>query len=114
VRRATAGPLWTSAAAACALVGVVVAAACASPERVRQRPGETLPPLPPTVSVRRASTTTTTVLAVYVVQRGDTLDAIAARLGVDLEDLVAVNVILDPNRIEVGQTLVLPTTTTVP
>jgi lipoprotein-anchoring transpeptidase ErfK/SrfK len=44
----------------------------------------------------------------YVVQRGDTLANIAARLGVSMSALVEANGILNANLIYVGQILVLP------
>jgi murein DD-endopeptidase MepM/ murein hydrolase activator NlpD len=46
----------------------------------------------------------------YVVAPGDTLGAIAARFGVSLDALVAVNGITDPNQITAGQQLIIPTT----
>lgn len=45
----------------------------------------------------------------YTVQRGDTLAIIAASLGVSIEDLIAVNGLINPDRIEVGQVLIVPT-----
>jgi LasA protease len=47
---------------------------------------------------------------VYVVQRGDTLSAIAARFGCDVNALIEVNGITDPNALQVGQQLDVPTT----
>jgi membrane-bound lytic murein transglycosylase D len=44
----------------------------------------------------------------YVVQRGDSIDRIARRFGIDQAELLAVNEIHDRNRIEVGQVLRLP------
>jgi LysM repeat protein len=41
----------------------------------------------------------------YIVERGDTLDAIARHYGVPLEEVVRRNHIRDPDRIEVGQVL---------
>ncbi|MFQ5880273.1 MAG: LysM peptidoglycan-binding domain-containing protein [Dehalococcoidia bacterium] len=55
-----------------------------------------------------AAPTPTAGEATYTVQRGDTLSAIAKRLGVDLQELIRVNNISDPNRLLVGQVLVLP------
>lgn len=46
----------------------------------------------------------------YAVQPGDTLALIAARFSVSLESLVALNGISDPNTIEVGQLLQIPST----
>lgn len=45
----------------------------------------------------------------YVVQPGDTLSAIAARYGTTVEALAQANGLPDPNRISVGQVLVIPT-----
>lgn len=47
---------------------------------------------------------------VYVVQSGDTLSGIAARLGCDLDALVKANRITDPNTLQVGQRLEVPST----
>ncbi|HSM54686.1 MAG TPA: LysM domain-containing protein [Candidatus Sulfomarinibacteraceae bacterium] len=44
----------------------------------------------------------------YVVQSGDTLAEIAAQFSVDLEQLAQVNNIVDIDRIEVGQELIIP------
>jgi LysM repeat protein len=44
----------------------------------------------------------------YTVQEGDTLGAIAHDYRVGLEDLMAANGIVDPNVLQVGQTLVIP------
>jgi LysM repeat protein len=45
---------------------------------------------------------------VYIVQRGDTLGHIARRFGVNYSALLAANRIVDPNRIFVGQRLIIP------
>ncbi|MBN1268076.1 MAG: LysM peptidoglycan-binding domain-containing protein [Kiritimatiellae bacterium] len=44
----------------------------------------------------------------YTVQKGDSLSAIAKRHGVSAKDLADVNGIKDPNKIRIGQKLVLP------
>lgn len=44
----------------------------------------------------------------YTVAPGDTLGAIATQFGVPLDALIAANAIDDPNRIRVGQVLVIP------
>ncbi|MBK8795493.1 MAG: peptidoglycan DD-metalloendopeptidase family protein [Anaerolineales bacterium] len=46
--------------------------------------------------------------ATYTVAAGDTLGAIAAQLGVSLDALTSANAIDDPNRIRVGQVLLVP------
>jgi nucleoid-associated protein YgaU len=47
----------------------------------------------------------------YVVQRGDTLAAIAIRFGTTVDAIVTLNELTDPNAIEVGQELRIPATT---
>jgi murein DD-endopeptidase MepM/ murein hydrolase activator NlpD len=47
-------------------------------------------------------------LTVYVVQSGDTLNGIASRFGVSVDDLLVTNNISDPNTIHIGQTLIIP------
>lgn len=46
----------------------------------------------------------------YTVQKGDTLSSIAQKTGARLADIVNANKISDPTRINVGQTLFIPTT----
>jgi murein DD-endopeptidase MepM/ murein hydrolase activator NlpD len=45
---------------------------------------------------------------IYTVQSGDTLNAIANRYGVTVDELVAANGLANPDRIYVGQALVIP------
>jgi LasA protease len=47
---------------------------------------------------------------VYIVQPGDTLSGIASRFGCDLDALVSANSITDPNALQVGQKLTIPST----
>jgi LysM repeat protein len=44
----------------------------------------------------------------YVVQQGDSLSGIALRFGVPIGDLMRANDLTDPNRISVGQRLIIP------
>ena len=73
-------------------------------------PGATAPALPsPSPTPTRAPTPTPTPLPqTYTVQSGDTLQLIAERFNVTVEDLAAKNGILDPNNIFAGQKLELP------
>lgn len=87
---------------------VVALAGCTSGKHVRLEPGRTLPSLPP-LSTRLTTTTTTTIaLATYTVLPGDTFGAIAATLGVNPDDLAALNHIDDRNRLIAGQVLYVP------
>jgi uncharacterized protein with FMN-binding domain len=51
---------------------------------------------------------------VYVVEPGDTLDAIAQRFSLSADEIMAVNGITDPNVLTVGQSLVIPVAGSVP
>jgi membrane-bound lytic murein transglycosylase D len=51
----------------------------------------------------------TSAEGVYVVRRGDSIEKIATRLGVDPQALVAANGIRNRNLIQVGQQLIMPT-----
>lgn len=55
-----------------------------------------------------APRSTPTIAALYVVQAGDTLSAIAERFGVTVDELVAANNLTDPNFLQPGQTLLIP------
>lgn len=60
--------------------------------------------LPPATAAPPASATP----LVYEVQSGDTLAEIAARFGVTIEAIVEANGLGDPNRIQSGDALVIP------
>ena len=47
-------------------------------------------------------------MRIFVVKRGDTLYSIAKKFGVTTERLSYINALSDPNRLTVGQTLVIP------
>lgn len=46
----------------------------------------------------------------YIVQKGDNLNKIAKKFNTSVDELVKLNNIKDPNKISVGQVLILPTT----
>jgi murein DD-endopeptidase MepM/ murein hydrolase activator NlpD len=73
----------------------------------RRTPGA--PVLTPTPDAPHAIPTARADPQQYVVQAQDTLGQIASRYGVSLDTLVKANNIVDINRLEVGQTLVIPT-----
>ncbi len=56
------------------------------------------------------TTTTTPATSIYVVQAGDTLNAIARRFGTTVAELMRLNNLSNPDRIVVGQKLVVPAT----
>ena len=58
------------------------------------------------------SGTTTTMPPVYIVKAGDSLSTIAKMFGLTVDELVAVNELDDPNKIEEGQRLMIPPPTT--
>jgi len=76
----------------------------------------TLPPIATTTSTTIVVTTTTEYIPVtYEIAAGDSLRNIADTYGVDYDELISVNGILDPDHIEAGDVLDIPapsTTTT--
>ena len=82
-----------------AIVAAVIIAGCASraPAPVVDRPPKT----PSTVSADGSRALPET----YTVKRGDTLYSIAREQGVDYRELLALNALPDPGRLEVGQVL---------
>lgn len=85
----------------------------APPPPVRPPP-EAVKPLPvqPVKTARHSTPPATPVLppdtGEYIVQKGDSLSEIAAKAGVKTAELIAANNITDPNRILVGQKLMIP------
>lgn len=62
----------------------------------------------PTATPLPTGTPTATPQRTYVVQPGDTLNAIALLFDVSVADLMQVNGITDPTRLQIGQVLVIP------
>jgi D-alanyl-D-alanine carboxypeptidase len=93
------GLLLTVILAACGGGSYPAATPTASPTPFAHR-------LTPSLTV--ASATATPVDALYVVQAGDTLGAIAAQFGVTLDALMQANGITDPASLQVGQVLTIP------
>lgn len=96
---------------ACLLVILAGLAACASqPPAPIESPASasttlSQPVIPPKPVLTPAKPVTAVTNGRYVVRRGDTLYAIAWRLGVDHRDIVRWNSLSDPDRILVGQSL---------
>lgn len=93
-------------------------AACAPPEASNTRP--TAPTIleitpAPTQNIDATATVyasrlvpTPTPAGLYVVQQGDTLGGLAEEFGTTVEELLAANGLTDPNAIQVGQSLLIP------
>jgi LysM repeat protein len=92
------------ASAAVFVLGALSACGSDSPKQTTVRTA--LPPLttPPVTS----AAPTTTIAQFYEIQRGDSLTSIADKFGVDLAQLIALNKIKDPNKIQAGQKLRIP------
>ena len=73
--------------------------------------GGTLPPIITTTTITTIITTTTTIPQFYTVQSGDTLDKIAKMFGVTRDALMAINGITNPDYIELGEELQIPSPT---
>lgn len=76
-------------------------------------PTPTMPPTArptstPTATPLPTATPTPTPQRTYVVQPGDTLNAIALLFDVSVADLMQVNGITDPTRLQIGQVLIIP------
>jgi membrane-bound lytic murein transglycosylase D len=67
------------------------------------------PAAPPAAAVAIPALAATSAEGIYVVRRGDSIERIATRLGVDPQALIAANDIRNRNVIQVGQQLIIPT-----
>jgi len=67
------------------------------------------PSAPAATPVATPTLASTSAEGVYVVRRGDSIERIATRLGVDAQELIAANDIRNRNVIQVGQQLIIPT-----
>ena len=96
------------AAAAGALVAVPVLGAACGDDGLTDAP---LPPIVTTTSTTISLITTTVVRQYYIVRSGDRLGNIADAFGVDMDELMALNGITNPNLIDVGDRLAIPSVT---
>ncbi len=92
---------------------VVLLAACGTPPDPEQAPdGPTETPIPPTPTLLSPTAVptpvSTTITDRYTVRSGDTLGRIAQRFRVELQDLMKLNGISNPNAIQIGQVLKIP------
>ncbi len=112
-------PLSTPLARALLVALLMVALAACAPEP----PQAILPTVPavlditpaPTLDIDATATAyasltlpTPTAAALYTVQSGDTLSDLAERFGTTVDELVAANGLTDPNALQPGQTLLIP------
>jgi LysM repeat protein len=90
-----------------ASLSVVLLAACSDGAGPDAQPSSGASSAPP------AAVSTTAPSASYVVERGDTLSAIAKRYGITVESIVAANQLASRDQLTEGQTLVIPPRTAV-
>ena len=100
-----------------ALIALAVVEGCAGPATVNRRPAEPdirITPAP-TQHVQGTATAfarqivpTPTPPGLYIVKPGDTLSKIADTFATTIDEIMALNNLVDPNLIEVGQQLIIP------
>ncbi len=105
----------------CAMLGLVAlfGTACAPPPP----PPSNLPTQPavlditpaPTLDIDATATAyaqqirpTPTPAGLYIIQENDTLSGIAERFGTTVDEIIAANGLTDPNALQVGQALIIP------
>lgn len=105
----------------CVVLGLaaLLGTACAPPPP----PPSNLPTQPavlditpaPTLDIDATATTyarqirpTPTPAGLYIVQENDTLSGIAERFGTTVDEIIAANGLTDPNALQVGQALIIP------
>ena len=93
------------------MIAAVVTAGCGTTDKASR---ETLPPIRTTIAI---TTTTSTTVApgqqFYVIKPGDTLGTIAASLNVTVQSIVDLNGLANPDDIQAGQTIEIPSGITV-
>lgn len=97
--------------AAGAAATALVLAACGTTDKASR---ETLPPIRTTIAI--TTTTSTTVapgLRFYVIKPGETLGIIAASFEVTVQSIVDANGLANPDDIQAGQTIEIPSGITV-
>lgn len=102
---------------ACVLLALILAM-CAPPQPATPRPtAETILEITPAPTLNLDATATEyarrlvptpTPAGLYVVQSGDSLSSLAEDFGTTVEEIMAANGLTDPNAIQVGQTLLIP------
>ena len=107
----------TSRIATLALLALVLAM-CAPPQPETPRPtAATILEITPVATLDLDATATQyarqliptpTPAGLYVVQNGDSLSGLAEDFGTTVEEIMAANGLIDPNALQVGQTLLIP------
>jgi nucleoid-associated protein YgaU len=102
------GPRLTGVAvASLPLVLALVVAACGTTDKASSEP---LPPIRTTTSTTTMPGTTLPdgVRQFYTIKRGDTLASIAGATGVTVQSIIDLNQIENPDAIQAGQTIEIP------
>ena len=103
------GGLGTTGLAA--IVMVVAVAGCGTTDKASR---ETLPPIRTTIAVTTSTSTTVPPgQRFYVIKGGDTLGTIATGFGVTVQSIVDLNGLANPDDIQAGQTIEIPSGVTV-
>jgi LysM repeat protein len=100
-----------TAVLAMTVLGAASFAGCGTTDEASR---ETLPPIRTTIAI--TTTTSTTVppgQRFYVIKPGDTLGTIAATLSVTVQSIVDLNGLANPDDIQAGQTIEIPSGVTV-
>ena len=92
---------------ATALVLATMAAACG--DDGGGAADEVLPPIRTTTTTTTTSTTISTERKFYEIKSGETLSVIAESFDVPVQAIVELNGLADPNDIQAGQTIEIPT-----
>ena len=103
------GTLGTTGLAA--IVMVVAVAGCGTTDKASR---ETLPPIRTMIAVTTSTSTTVPPgQRFYVIKGGDTLGTIATGFGVTVQSIVDLNGLANPDDIQAGQTIEIPSGVTV-
>ncbi len=112
-------PMWFVRSRRVSIAALVLAAlaACAPPPNASRPTAPVILEITPAPTLdidttatvyARQSIPTPTPAGLYVVQRGDTLSSLAEEFGTTVEEIMAANRLTDPNTLQAGQTLIIP------
>jgi len=90
------------------VAGAVALAACGGDGESAVGAGPTLPPIVTTSTTTTTVAPATTIPEYYRIQRHDTLTKIAAAFGVPVQAIMDLNGITNPDSIQAGQIIALP------